>query len=64
MKRQDGWPKDRGGRQGVYEPRDRVRGPIFNLYLPGMREFVRELFESRRVEGRRVKELLRLGIPR
>ena len=38
--------------------------PIFNLYLPGMRELARELFETRRVEGRRVKELLRLGIPR
>jgi hypothetical protein len=38
--------------------------PIFNLYLPGMRELARELFEVRRVEGSRVKELLRLGIPR
>jgi hypothetical protein len=37
--------------------------PIFNLYLPGMRELVRELFEARKVEGRRVKELLRIGIP-
>jgi hypothetical protein len=38
--------------------------PIFNQYLPGMQELVRELFEVRRIEGRRVKELLRLGIPR
>jgi len=38
--------------------------PIFNLYLPGMRELVRELCDARRVEGKRVKELLRLGIPR
>lgn len=38
--------------------------PIFNLYLSGMQELVRELCEARRVEGRRVKELLRLGIPR
>lgn len=38
--------------------------PIFNLYLPGMRELVRELWEARRVEGRRVKEVLRTGIPR
>lgn len=37
--------------------------PIFNMYLPGMRELVRELFDTRRVEGRRVRELLRLGIP-
>lgn len=36
--------------------------PIFNLYLPGMQELVRELCDARRVEGRRVKELLRIGI--
>src|SRR5262249_44295279 len=39
-------------------------GPIFNLYLLGMRELVRELLDKRRVEGSRVKELLRVGIPR
>jgi hypothetical protein len=38
--------------------------PIFNLYLPGMRDLVRELCDARRVEGRRVKEFLRLSIPR
>jgi hypothetical protein len=38
--------------------------PIFNLYLPGMRELVHELCVARRVEGRRVKELLRIGIRR
>jgi hypothetical protein len=38
--------------------------PILNLYLSGMQELVRELCGARRVEGRRVKELLRLGIPR
>lgn len=38
--------------------------PIFNQHFLGMQELVRELREARRVEGRRVKELLRLGIPR
>jgi hypothetical protein len=38
--------------------------PNFNQYFSGMRELVRELRDARRVEGRRVKELLRLGIPR
>jgi hypothetical protein len=38
--------------------------PIFNLYFSGMQEIVRELHGARRVEGRRVKELLRLGITR
>ena len=38
--------------------------PIFKQYFSGMQEIVRELCKARRVEGRRVKELLRLGIPR
>lgn len=38
--------------------------PIFNLYFSGMQELVRELCEARRIEGRRVKELLRIGILR
>ncbi len=38
--------------------------PIFNQHFSGMQELVRELCEATRVEGRRVKELLRLGIPR
>lgn len=38
--------------------------PIFNQYFSGMQELVRELCDARRIEGRRVKELLRLGIPR
>jgi hypothetical protein len=38
--------------------------PIFNQYFSRMQELVRELRDARRVEGRRVKELLRLGIPR
>jgi len=37
--------------------------PIFSQYFSGMQELVRELYEARRVDGRRVKELLRLGIP-
>jgi hypothetical protein len=38
--------------------------PIFNLYFARMQELVAELQDARRVEGRRVKELLRIGIPR
>ncbi len=37
--------------------------PIFNQYFSGMQELVRELRETSRVEGKRVKELLRLAIP-
>lgn len=38
--------------------------PIFRRYFTGMQELVRELRDAKRVEGRRVKELLRIGIPR
>lgn len=38
--------------------------PIFNLYFSRMQEVARELHDARRVEGRRVKELLRIGVPR
>jgi hypothetical protein len=38
--------------------------PIFNQYLSGMKELVRELCKVRRVEGSRVKELLRRQVPR
>lgn len=38
--------------------------PIFDLYFSRMQELVRELLSARRVEGRRVKEILRLGIAR
>lgn len=38
--------------------------PIFDLYFSGMQELARELLDTRRVEGWRVKELLRRGIPR
>lgn len=37
--------------------------PIFDRYLPGMQQLVRELLKARRVDGRRVKELLRIGTP-
>lgn len=37
--------------------------PIFNQYFSGMLELVRELRDARRVEGQRMKKLLRLGIP-
>ncbi len=35
---------------------------ILNLYFSGMQALVRELCETRRVEGRRIRELLRRGI--
>lgn len=38
--------------------------PIFDQHFLRMQELVRELCKARRVEGRRVKELLRLGILR
>lgn len=38
--------------------------PIFDLYFSRMQELVRELLSARRVEGRRVKEILRLGTTR
>lgn len=38
--------------------------PIFDHSFPRMQDLVRELLQTRRVEGRRVKELLRLGMPR
>jgi hypothetical protein len=70
--REDFWGRKLGRDEAFTEAEDRefmnhAIGsvvPIFNLYLPGMRELVRELCDARRVEGRRVKELLRIGIPR
>jgi hypothetical protein len=38
--------------------------PIFDQYFSRMQEVVRELFGARKVEGARVKQLLRFGIPR
>ena len=35
--------------------------PILDLYFSRMQVAVRELLEARRIEGRRVKELLRIG---
>jgi hypothetical protein len=37
----------------------RIVAPIFNRYFPKMQELVHELREARRVEGRRVRKLLR-----
>lgn len=38
--------------------------PIFDLYFPRMQIVVSELLASRKIDGVRVKELLRIGIPR
>ena len=38
--------------------------PIFDRYFSEMQTLVRELHDARRVEGRRVREVLRLGKPR
>jgi hypothetical protein len=38
--------------------------PIIAQHFSRMREVVRELRDAKRIEGRRIKELLRLGIPR
>jgi hypothetical protein len=48
------------------EFRDHAIGltPIFDQHFSGMQELARELCDARRVEGRRVKELLRIRIPR
>jgi hypothetical protein len=37
--------------------------PIFPLYLSGMQELVRELLGARKVEGRRIREILGVGRP-
>ena len=37
--------------------------PIFKLYFFGMQKLARELFEVRKIEGSRIKELLRQNIP-
>jgi hypothetical protein len=38
--------------------------PIVDQYFSGMQELARQVYDARRVEGRRVKELLRLGTAR
>ncbi|MDM0010891.1 hypothetical protein QTH87_00435 [Variovorax sp. J22P168] len=45
---------------------DGLRGviPIFNRYFPQMQQLVRELGEAGRVEGKRVREVLRVGASR
>jgi hypothetical protein len=73
----DFWGRDVGSYDGFTEAETRdfvnhAKGsdgygrvvPIFNQYFSGMQVLVRELCEARRLEGTRVKELLRLGIPR
>ena len=75
--REDFWGRKLGGNDVFTEAEDTVfmnhaigsHGfggliPIFNQCFSGMRVLVRELCEARKVEGRRVKELLRLGIHR
>jgi len=73
--REDFWERERGSEFTEAEDREFMRYavgsdgdggvvPIFNLYLSGMKELVHELCEARRVEGRRVKELLRIEILR
>jgi hypothetical protein len=67
--REDFWERKLGRDEAFTEAEDKEFmhhaigsvAPIFNQYFSGMQELVRELFEVRRVEGRRVKELLRLG---
>ena len=75
--RQDFWGREPGSDQGFSETEDwefmhHAIGsdgqggmiPIFNLYFSRMQELVRELGETRRVEGRRVREVLRIGVLR
>jgi hypothetical protein len=73
--REDFWGRKLGVDEAFSEAEDREfmnyaigsdgRGgviPIFSHYLPGMQQAVRELCDSRRLEGWRVKELLRLRV--
>jgi len=70
--REDFWERKLGTDEAFTEAEDRefmnhAIGsvvPIFNQYLSGMQELVRELRDARRVEGRRVRELLRRWNPR
>lgn len=69
--REDFWGRKLGKDESFTEAEDRefmnhavyFVAPIFNQYFSGMQALVREFFDERRVEGRRVKELLRLRIP-
>jgi hypothetical protein len=70
--RADFWERELGGDEPFAKEEDEkfmnhaieIVAPIFDQYFPRMQQLVRELSRARRVEGRRVKELLRLGIPR
>ena len=70
--RADFWERELGGDEPFTKEEDEkfmnhaieFVAPIFDQYFPLMQALVRELCDARRVEGRRVKELLRLGIPR
>ena len=69
--REDFWERKLGRDEAFTKEEDeefmnhaiRSVAPIFDQYLRGMQELVRELLGARRVEGGRVKELLRIGIP-
>jgi len=66
------WGRQLGGDDAFSEAEDRqfmhyAIGhvvPIFNSYFPGMQQLARELYAARRVEGRRVRELLLPWKPR
>jgi hypothetical protein len=70
--REDFWGRKLGRDEAFTEAEDRqfmnhAIGsvvPIFSQYFSEMQELVRELCGARRVEGKRVKELLRVGTPR
>jgi hypothetical protein len=66
--REDFWERKLGRDETFAEAEDEAFmrhaigtvAPIFDLYFSGMQELVRVLCDARRVEGRRVRELLRL----
>ncbi len=70
--REDFWGRRLGRDESFSESEDRAFmnhaigfvAPIFNQYFPEMQEIVRELFHARKVDGRLVNELLRIGIAR
>lgn len=68
--REDFWERQLGKEETFTKAEDEafmqhaidVVAPIFSLYFSRMQQLVLELAEMRRVEGRRVKELLQLGV--
>lgn len=68
--REDFWERKLGEEEAFTRAEDQafmqhaieVVAPILNLYYSRMQELVHELVEMRRVDGRRVKELLQLGV--